>query len=165
MVGTRITSQLMKASTADTKPEGMAEKLICHSQDPIKTSPQLYKCANTVCDNANIRMASYEYVPDDYISRSPEHFMKMQLDQAKININVSIAKDGSLIDYNNNLIPFIGHYFTKPHSTTVYKIKSLKFDRDTQKFKLIYVDENGTEYDPEYFENNLYSIWKALGGA
>ena len=164
ILGTRITSQLMKASTSDTKPEGMAEKLICHSQDPMKSSPELYKCANTVCDNANIRLATYEYVPEGYLTRNPIDLMKMQLDQASIK-QISIDSKGRLLDYNGNLILFGGRYFTLPHGNIIYQINSLLYNHDTGKFDLIYSDENGIQQPIKSFENNLYSLWEALGGA
>ena len=142
----------------------MAEKLICHSQDPIKSSPELYKCANTVCDNANIRMATYEYVPEEYLTRNPIDLMKMQLDQASIRTS-SIDSKGRLIDYDGNLILFGGRYFTMPHGNIIYKIDSLLYNSDTGKFDLTYSDENGIQQPIKSFDNNLYSLWEALGGA
>ena len=166
MLGTGITSMLFKQSTADTKPEGMAQKLICHSQDPMKTSPSLYKCANFVIDNANLRLSSFQYTPNGYITRKGEHFMKMQLDQAKIRRN-SMDANGRLLDYNNGLISLVGHYYTDPHSNVVYKITNFYYDDASGKFirEVIDVDNPTEKVEPQAFDNNLYSIWQAFGGA
>ena len=166
MLGTGITSMLFKQSTADTKPEGMAQKLICHSQDPMKTSPSLYKCANFVIDNANLRLSSFQYTPNGYITRKGDHFMKMQLDQAKIRRN-SMDANGRLLDYNNGLISLVGHYYTDPHSNVVYKITNFYYDDASGKFirEVIDVDNPTEKVEPQAFDNNLYSIWQAFGGA
>lgn len=172
MIGTGITSSLFKQSAADTKPDGMAQKLICHSQDAMKTSPNLYKCANFVIDNANLRLSSHQYTPAGYLSRSGYHFMKMQLDQAQVRMISLGTKSGGdpnkgyLKDYNNDLIMCFGFY-TNPHSNAVYAISDFYYDRSKRKFirESYNINDANRTIEVAEFDNNLYEIWLAFGGA
>lgn len=165
MIGTGITSSLFKQSAADTKPDGMAQKLICHSQDAMKTSPNLYKCANFVIDNANLRLSSHQYTPTGYLSRSGYHFMKMQLDQAQVRMISLGTKSGGdpnkgyLKDYNNDLIMCFGFY-TNPHSNEVYIISDFYYDRSKRKFirESYNINDANKTIEVTEFDNNLYDI-------
>jgi hypothetical protein len=89
----------------------------------------------------------------------------MQLDQAKIRRN-SMDANGRLLDYNNGLISLVGHYYTDPHSNVVYKITNFYYDDVSGKFIREVEDVNNpTEKLITSFDNNLYSIWQAFGGA
>ena len=76
MFSTRIASQLLKQSVADTKPEGLAQKLLVHSLDPAKGAATLLKMANFVIDNAFLRKFYIEECANDF-PYNPMRFMKM----------------------------------------------------------------------------------------
>lgn len=155
MISIGVTSKLLRQSTADTKPVGMAQKLLVHSYDPVKGAAVLLKMANFVIDNAFLRTF---YNPEfalefDY---NPMNFMKMSLDNCIIDNEISINDDGKLIDYNRNKIGLVNLYFNI--NDIVYKVVDITFNKKTNKFDISYQNTVTGEITGREVDNNLFAL-------
>lgn len=158
MFSTRIASRLLKQSVADTKPEGLAQKLLVHSLDPAKGAATLLKMANFVIDNAFLRKFYIEECANDF-PYNPMRFMQMSLENCVIDPEVSIDEDGQLIDYRRR--PIFTNYFFKENGI-VYKITDISYTNGF--FDITYTDMNSGTFGYRRVANNLYALWQGVGG-
>lgn len=152
---TRISDNLAKASIGDVQPDGNAIKYICHDYRPDKGGSRFVKCASNSIDNAYIRAFSYGTMD----SSDPESFIKIQLHDAIIDRSISSNENGDLVDFNGNKIT-ISQRFIKDGE--IYRVSNFKWDGDKITYQIQGPDRNKVF---NKINSDLYSIWKALGGA
>lgn len=158
-----VVSKLLKQSTADTKPMGMAQKLLVHHYDPHKGGAVLLKMANFVIDNAFLRCF---YNPDlaNEFDYNPMNIMKMSLDQCIIDKSSIDTNTGHIVDYRGFDV-FTNLYFKV--NDEIFNIRDISYvdnENVKNKFVIQFNNINSENIETLTVDNNLFALWQGIGG-